>query len=83
MTREKQNKKWPIMDLSWLKVYSVNDVVKKHQYLGSYFTLHYPPLDHITEPLRDLGPQALIYKIDISRFFRHLTIDPGDLDFLG
>ena len=28
-------------------------------------------------------PRALLYKIDISRAFRHIRIDPGDLDLLG
>ena len=71
------------MDLSWHKGFSVNDGVKRDQYLGTYFTLHYPSLDNITNRLKHLGPQALVYKIDISRAFRHLTIDSGDIDLLG
>ena len=85
MVQDKQNsdKKHTIMDLSWPKGLSVNDGVAKNKYLGSYFTLRYPSLDHISQVLCELGPQALIYKIDISRAFRHLRIDPGDLDLLG
>ena len=30
-----------------------------------------------------LRPGALIYKVDISRAFRQLRIDPGDIDLLG
>ena len=71
------------MDLSWPKGLSINDGVAKNKYLGSYFTLRYPSLDHITQALCELGPQALIYKIDISRASRHLRIYPGDLDLLG
>ena len=84
MTRTKQNsdEKRTIMDLSWPKGFSVNDGVKRDQYLGSYFILHYP-LDHITDALKHLGPQALLYKIDISRALRHLIIDPRDIDLLG
>ena len=37
----------------------------------------------IVHSLKQLGPTALLYKIDISRAFRHIRIDPGDLDFLG
>ena len=83
MTRTKQNsdKRRTITDLSWPEGLSVNDGVKRS--LGSYFTLHYPSLDHITDALKHLGPQALLYKIDISRAFRHLIIDPGDIDLLG
>ena len=36
-------------------------------------------MDH----LKRLGPGALIYKVDISRAFRHIRIDPGDLDLFG
>ena len=75
MTRTKQNsdKKRTIMDLSWPKGFSVNNGFRKDQYLGSYFTLHYPSLDHITDALKHLGPQALLYKIDI-------TINLWDID---
>ena len=50
---------------------------------GSYFDLKYPSVDHIVDSLKELGTDALLYKIDISRAFRHLRIDPGDLDLLG
>ena len=71
------------MDLSWPKGFSVNDGVERDQYLVFYFTLHYPSLNHITDALNNLGPQALLYKIDISRAFRRLTSDSGDIDLLG
>ena len=61
------------------KRFSGNEGVKKTNILGSYFTVHYPYLDHITNAVNHLGPQALSYKIDTSRAFRHLTIDPGYL----
>ena len=35
------------------------------------------------DKLKQLGDSALLFKIDISRAFRHLRIDPGDLDLLG
>ena len=40
-------------------------------------------MDHIIDHLKSLGRGALIYKVDISRVFRHLRIDPGGLDLLG
>ena len=85
MVRDKpnSNKKCTIMDLSWPKGFSVNHGVSKNTYLDTYFTLHYPSVDHIRQTIRDLGPNAILYKIDISRAFRHLRIDPGDLDLLG
>ena len=35
------------------------------------------------DKLKQLGDSLLLFKIDISRAFRHLRIDPGDLDLLG
>ena len=85
MTRAKQNsdKRRTIVDLSWPKNASVNAAVQKNVYLGSHFLLKYPSLDDITTELKKLGPGALIYKVDISRAFRRIRIDPGDIDLLG
>ena len=85
MLRDKpnSNKKCTIMDLSWPKGFSVNHGMPKNSYLNTYFTLHYPSVDHITQAICHLGPDALLYKIDISRAFCHIRIDPGDLDLLG
>ena len=71
------------MDLSWPEGASVNHGVQKNQYLQSYFMLKYPSIDHIIEELNTIGPGAKIFKVDISRAFRHLRIDPGDIDLLG
>ena len=85
LTREKPNSsnRRVILDLSFPPGHSVNDGVDKDKYLGSYFELKYPSVDDIVHSLRQLGPNALLYKIDISRAFRHIRIDPGDLDLLG
>ena len=85
MTREKQNSdsQGTIMDLSWPKGFSVNDAIHKCKYLDSYFTLQYPSIDHIIDKVKAIGPGSLLYKVDISRAFRHIRIDPGDIDLLG
>ena len=85
LTRDKPNsdKRRVILDLSFPSGQSVNDGVPKDKYLGSYFDLKYPSVDHIVDSLKELGTDALLYKIDIIRAFRHLRIDPGDLDLLG
>ena len=81
MTREKQKStNRTIMDLSWSKGSSVNDATHKCKYLDSYFSLQYPSIDRIVEKVKEIGPGALLYKVDISRAFRH--IDPGDTDLL-
>ena len=85
MVRDKQDScsKRTIMDLSWPKGASVNTAVLKDVYLGTQYFLNYPSIDSITDALVKLGPAALIYKIDISRAFRQIKIDPRDIDLLG
>ena len=85
MVRDKQDssKKRTIMDLSWPKGASVNAHVQKDIYLGTQYALNYPSIDSITDSLCNLGPAAKIYKVDISRAFRQIKIDPLDIDLLG
>ena len=85
MVRNKQNSsnKRTIMDLSWPHGASVNDVVLKDSYLQTTYELCYPSIDLITDSLRKLGPSAQIYKVDISRVFRQIKVDPADIDLLG
>ena len=81
--RDKQDssKKRTIMDLSWLKGLSVNGGVLEDTNLGTDYTL--TSVDNITESLIKLGPAVQICKIDISRAFWQIKIDPSDIDLLG
>ena len=85
MVRDKQDSdsKRTIMDLSWPKGQSVNCGVRKDVYLDTEFMPKYLSVDCITSSLRKLGPAAMIYKIDSSRAFRQIKVDPGDIDLLG
>ena len=78
MVRNKQNSsnKRIIMDLSWPHGASVNDGVLKDSYLQTTYELRYPSIDLITQSLQKLGPSAQIYKVDISRAFRQIKVDP-------
>ena len=40
-------------------------------------------MDDITGQLKCLGHGDLLYKMDVSRVFRHVKIDPGNYDLLG
>ena len=71
------------MDLSWPKGLSINNGVDKDTYLSTSYLLNYPSIDNITASLCKLGPAAQLFKIDISRAFRQIKIDPGDIDLLG
>ena len=85
LTREKANSysRRTIMDLRGPKVQSVNYGVKRMSYLGIKFQQQYPSIDHIVRQVNALGPLARIFKLDTSRAFRHITIDPGDIELLG
>ena len=85
LTRAKPNsdRRRVIVDLSWPIGASVNAGIDKTSYLGSTFSLTFPTVDDITKQLKSIGRGALIYKVDISRAFRHVKIDPGDFDLLG
>ena len=72
-----------IMDLSWPKGNPVNNGVLEDTYLDTEYLLKYPSVDRITTTLKQLGPAAMIYKVDISRAFRQIKIDPADIDLLG
>ena len=84
MVRDKQdsNKNRTITDLSWPKGASVNAFVQKYIYLGTQYMLNYPFIDLITSSLSKLGPASKIYKVDISRAFRKIKIDPMGIDLL-
>ena len=85
MTRDKPNSvnRRLIIDLSWHQGGSVNAGVPTDRYLDTDFVLTYPSVDNITQEVLKLGRGCKIFKVDISRAFRHVPIDPGDLDLLG
>ena len=71
-----------IVDLSWPTNASVNYHTLDNVYLDTVFKLQYPTIDAITDQLVKLGKKALIYKIDLSRAFCQLPIDPHDYNLL-
>ena len=72
-----------IVDLSFPHGASINTGVDPDSYLSSEFLLTLPSIDYITNKVLQLGKGSLIYKIDISRAFRHIKIDPADYNLLG
>ena len=52
-------------------------------YLGTDFILTLPSIDLITDKVSKLAKGSLLYKIDISRAFRHVKIDPSVYFLLG
>ena len=72
-----------IADLRYPQGHSVNAGVDGESYLKSEFLLTLPSVDHITDQIQKLGKGCKIYKIYISRAFRHVKLDPGDYNLTG
>ena len=71
-----------IIDLSWPLQNSVNYFTPANIYMDTIYKLQYPTVDNITDTLKSLGRDAVLYKIDLSRAFRQLRIDPSDYNLL-
>ena len=59
----------------------MNDVVESDNYVKVHFTLTLPNIDHIIEAVRGRG--SYLAKINVSRAFKHVPIDPKDINYLG
>ena len=82
MTRPKGSGRRVILDLSYGD-YSVNHATNKELYDDSPFQLTLPSLDHLLPALQQFGQDARLFKVDISRAFRNVPVDPGDAIHLG
>ena len=79
LTRPKDtDKRRVILNLSYPKGQSLNDNVDKQLFDGKRFTLKFPTIDDICNEIGKNPNEILMSKIDISRAFRNLRIDPGD-----
>ena len=78
LTRPKDgDKRRVIVDLSFGEGDAVNQVTDKTTYEGIPFTLQLPTLDHMLAQILELNKPKLI-KVDVSRAFRNVPIDPRD-----
>ena len=76
MTRPKGQGRRVILDLSFGE-FSVNKATIKDN------LLNLPGLDNLISSLRDLGRSARVFKVNISRAFRNIPVDPADSIHLG
>ena len=67
-----------VVDLSWPRGMSINDGIPVNEYLGSPKDLRLPTVDYMANRVRDLGTGCLMYKLDLSRGYRQLRLDPLD-----
>ena len=72
-----------ILDLSFPIGQSVNDGILKDNYMGFHAKLTFPRVDDFAYRIYTLGKGCMMFKIDLSRYFRQLPLDPGDYSLIG
>ena len=72
-----------ILDLSFPVGDSVNDGIIKDQYMGMYAKLTFPKVDEFAFRIYTLGTNCVMFKVDLSHYFRQLPLDPGDYSLIG
>ena len=80
MTRPKKGSELRrvVVDLSWPHGMSINDGIPSNEYLGEPVSLRLPSVDYMADPVRNLGRGCYMYKLDLSRGYRQLRLDPLD-----
>ena len=72
-----------ILDLSFPVGKAVNDGIPKDTYLGFTANLSFPKTDEFAFRVFQLGQGCFMFKIDLSRYFRQIPLDPGDYSMIG
>ena len=72
-----------ILDLSFPLGDSINDGIDKDHYLGFEAKLTFPKVDELAIRIHELGKGCMMFKIDLSTYFRQIPLDPGDYPMIG
>ena len=72
-----------ILDLSFPEGNSINDGIPKDEYLGHWEKMSLPSVDDLAEKIAELGVNARIFKIDLSRAYRQVGVCPASINWLG
>ena len=81
---KKDSTEWRvILDLSFPIGDAVNDGIPKDSYMGLAVKLTFPKRDDFALRIFQLGPGCCMFKIDLSRYFRQIPLDPGDYSIIG
>ena len=77
-TRDKKDslEKRIIVDVSFPKGNSINDGIKKDQYLDKKINLKYPTVDNLVEIVRWKGHGCMLFKRDFRKFYRQIPVCP-------
>ena len=72
-----------ILDLSFPIGEAVSDGISKDTYLGFEAKLTFPKTDDFAFRIFQLGKGCYMFKIDLSRYFRQIPLDPADYSLIG
>ena len=72
-----------VVDLSFPQGCSVNAGIATDTYLGEEFKQRLPGVDALLDIIRLKGRHCHLFKLDLSRAYRQLRIDPRDYHLLG
>ena len=73
-----------ILDLSFPKEGpSVNLGIDILRFFGSEFVLTYPKVDDLIRLVHEKGQGCALFKVDLHWAYRHLPVDPGDVNLLA
>ena len=61
----------------------VNSCIPSDIYDDMPFKLKYITIDLIVERIKEIGPSAKLFKVDLERAFRNLRVDPYDYPLMG
>ena len=68
--------------------YGINAFIPKRWYRGQYWKITLPGIDDIINDIREVklrnpGEEVVGFKMDLSRYFRCIGVDPGQVPFLA
>ena len=72
-----------IMDLSFPKGNSVNDYFDKNEYLEEKNHVIFPKVDDFVELIKTKEKGCLLFKRDLKRAYRQISIDPKDFNLVS
>ena len=68
-----------ILDMSYPAGNSINDGIDKDTYLGQTEKLTLPSIDKLVERIVTLGRNCKVFKVDLSRAYRQIFLDPSQI----
>ena len=81
--KKEPDKRRIIMDLSYPKGNAVNDYIDKNEYLGESSQVIFPKVDDFVELIKSKGKGCMLFKKDLARAYRQISVDPRDYNLIS